>query len=1196
MLEDILERISDAGRQGDASLCVELCKEALSHVYRDGKRELYARLELHLGNALMRSPTGSHALNVEEAINAYQRAIDACTKADLTMGRVAALNELANAYGDRVLGNRLENAKQELSILRELQQILSRDREPAAWATVTMNIANALGAWPGADRADRMEESRELYEQVLEINTKDAMPYEWALANYNLATWYQKRIRGNRRTNLEGALKLHYDGLTVRTRVAYPFQWAIVMMAIGNTYGDLNSVDEEDRTGDAIEAYTSALSVLTREDHPRQWADVIVNIAKTYSEKVTGAAKENIERAIELYTTALNVLEPPSEAWANALTNRADCYLDRRSGYIYDNIERAIDDCSQVLRVIPREAAPFTWGRAAKSLANGYRLRRTGDRTENLERAITLLTAAVNVYSLEPVQKARILQQLAEAYMSRQIGGRAQNVEYAMAALRAGRSSCHREDNPHLWASITTSLANAYLKRLIGHADSNAKLSIRLFEDALKIRVAGGHESAWASTALGLASAYLYARTNSHDIERSIELYSRVSEVRAAEESWEEWALANHGLGISFSIREAGNRAENVEEAIKAYERALTVQSRENTAEWAHTIINVAALYRERERGDRAADLSRMLELLERAVNGMRSGSFPDQERLAARNLGDAYADSGRWQDAISAYYVALDAAERLYESSLVDSSKATELAANGDLYRVTAYALARTGRLEDAAVMFERGRARALAEAQVDDSAVLSRLAESNPDMYGRYARAAADVQQLTSEQKFVDPSSFASGRFMEDARTIMADALHRLKDVIEEIKSLAGYEEFLADPSLPIVTSGSAPGTPIVYVTTTDWGSLALVVRFSDPCEISPVFSESFTLKDIDRLFKGRQGLLMAHDLRSPEAMDFALSTSLPILGEHLIAPLAANLRSTGTLQVTIVAGGPLTVFPLHAAPYALNGLSICLIDEFDVAYAPSAHSICASREIVGRLQGQALTLFGLANPLPHPRPLVAANAELEQIAELFHDRSRHVFFGHDATREALASISNSKYAHFACHGVFDILDPLGSGLQLAGGETWSARDILASSAFKQTRLVVLSACQTAMVDFVEAADEVVGLSTSMLQAGAAGVVGTLRVVDDLSTSLVMTRFYHNHLEGDLDSAEPPMNPARALTRAQRWLRDLTIGELRVYLEQHLALRDVAAPFLVNSGLRPGMRPFRRPYSWAPFVLIGA
>jgi CHAT domain-containing protein len=76
-----------------------------------------------------------------------------------------------------------------------------------------------------------------------------------------------------------------------------------------------------------------------------------------------------------------------------------------------------------------------------------------------------------------------------------------------------------------------------------------------------------------------------------------------------------------------------------------------------------------------------------------------------------------------------------------------------------------------------------------------------------------------------------------------------------------------------------------------------------------------------------------------------------------------------------------------------------------------------------------------------------------------------------------------------------------------------------------------FETSRLVVLSACQTAITDYQRLPDEAIGLPGGLLQAGVPGVVGTLWAVNDLSMTLVMAKFYELQRRGD--GTTGPMAP---------------------------------------------------------------
>uniref|UniRef100_UPI002ACEF180 CHAT domain-containing protein n=1 Tax=Chloroflexus sp. TaxID=1904827 RepID=UPI002ACEF180 len=124
---------------------------------------------------------------------------------------------------------------------------------------------------------------------------------------------------------------------------------------------------------------------------------------------------------------------------------------------------------------------------------------------------------------------------------------------------------------------------------------------------------------------------------------------------------------------------------------------------------------------------------------------------------------------------------------------------------------------------------------------------------------------------------------------------------------------------------------------------------------------------------------------------------------------------------------------------------------------------------------------------------------------------------------------------------------------------------------------------------------------------------------VVGSLWSINDLSTALLMHRFYELHLTGDLNAGLGPQPPARALRLAQVWLRDLTYGAMFDYLERHRQLRatqrlladggataPARIPFdfiatgraIAEEGMLddPSHRPYASPIYWAAFTFNGA
>ena len=111
------------------------------------------------------------------------------------------------------------------------------------------------------------------------------------------------------------------------------------------------------------------------------------------------------------------------------------------------------------------------------------------------------------------------------------------------------------------------------------------------------------------------------------------------------------------------------------------------------------------------------------------------------------------------------------------------------------------------------------------------------------------------------------------------------------------------------------------------------------------------------------------------------------------------------------------------------------------------------------------------------GLASPAG-TGTLEFAEAEVRQIAAWFPPDGSRVFIGEAATRpNLLSAAAGATHIHFACHGVFNPVTPADSALLLSQDRQaapLTLREIVGLREFAGARLVVASACQTAVTDF--------------------------------------------------------------------------------------------------------------------------
>jgi CHAT domain-containing protein len=229
--------------------------------------------------------------------------------------------------------------------------------------------------------------------------------------------------------------------------------------------------------------------------------------------------------------------------------------------------------------------------------------------------------------------------------------------------------------------------------------------------------------------------------------------------------------------------------------------------------------------------------------------------------------------------------------------------------------------------------------------------------------------------------------------------------------------------------------------------------------------------------------------------------------------------------------------------------------------------------------------------LAVINPTNDLPY------TPAEGVTIANLFEVQAQTILSNDEATHQKVqAAIKTQTHFHFSCHGFHQWRQAMESGLKLAGKDELTLSTILGELDLTQSRLVVLSACETGLTDIRQPPDEYLSLPAGFLHAGAVGVVSSLWPVSDVSTALLMGKFYEYHLVAH-------QSPAQALRQAQMWLRDLHKVDLEEIFEDHqqmMAGQAETSKFISRLRRYVTMKttsdyPFAHPHYWAAFTFAG-
>jgi CHAT domain-containing protein len=239
------------------------------------------------------------------------------------------------------------------------------------------------------------------------------------------------------------------------------------------------------------------------------------------------------------------------------------------------------------------------------------------------------------------------------------------------------------------------------------------------------------------------------------------------------------------------------------------------------------------------------------------------------------------------------------------------------------------------------------------------------------------------------------------------------------------------------------------------------------------------------------------------------------------------------------------------------LHGIPFAaLHDGAQFLVERYEVVLAPSASAISFSRLPRARRPRSAASPY-LVIAHSGDGLLPGALAEGETVARLFG--GTRLFEAEATVANVRAHVRDADVVHMAAHGHARPDAPLFSHVRLADGQL-TALDCLELEL--DCELVTLSACETGHA-VVAAGDEPIGLTRSLLYAGARSVIQSLWRVDDDATRRLMSDMYRRLWQG--------AGRAEALRAAQR-------------------------AFLSSSAHNDGASPRRaHPAFWASFSLVG-
>ncbi|QKX59520.1 uncharacterized protein TRUGW13939_06654 [Talaromyces rugulosus] len=403
-----------------------------------------------------------------------------------------------------------------------------------------------------------------------------------------------------------------------------------------------------------------------------------------------------------------------------------------------------------------------------------------------------------------------------------------------------------------------------------------------------------------------------------------------------------------------------------------------------------------------------------------------------------------------------------------------------------------------------EALVLLEEGRGFILGllfEVRSD----IADLRQKHPDL-------AAEFEQMRDSLD----STAAYGDLESMATQLSLDLTQRGKiakdfdDVVDRIRRVEGFENFLLAPSVAELKSAASTG-PVVVVNTSRLRSDAFIIT-PDRIDLLPL--PELCLEDI----RDRAVLLKSGNITEPQMFQL-----LGWLWDTLGRPILDRLEGVKSLETTSsekprvwwIPTGPLCSLPIHAAGNYTSGdmVSKTLMDRVMSSYGLSVKAMLFTKHNMlhwdrpGASETSLLVSMGTTpgcSSLPH------AQVEVDAIRNVFMSNTSFVpdVLSQPNKSELLAALKGAAILHFAGHGALDPVDPLKSALLLSDWQVdpLTVKDLIALKLHQTIPLLAyLSACSTGSTMIDDLLDEGLHLMSACQLVGFQHVVGSLWEVSD-------------------------------------------------------------------------------------------
>jgi hypothetical protein len=611
-------------------------------------------------------------------------------------------------------------------------------------------------------------------------------------------------------------------------------------------------------------------------------------------------------------------------------------------------------------------------------------------------------------------------------------------------------------------------------------------------------------------SSLGLALQLRYGKTGqAADIDEAVRVADAAVTGKPAGERDRAGILSNAGLAHRLRSELTGDE-EDLRLAIELG-RASVAAVEPDEQRLPSCQMNLGTAYWERfKRHGAQADLRAATAAYRAAAELV---GAPRQTRLAAAFGWCRVTTAARdWRAAADAYETAVDLLELVVWHGLPRPAREQQLGRLTWLAADAAASALEAGDEQRALSLLERGRSvlwtqRLRLRSSFDD------VRDAAPDLHQRLVELAAALEAD-------DPAPGRDARGTGDRRQQLAAAWD---ETLVRVRARPGLAGTLRSPAAAELV-GYAARTPVVVVNVSAIRADALLLTSQGIAVLPlPGLTPDKVREQVTHL---RRALAALTKPQYADPLEFLsgeqdLLDCLSWLRTKITGPVLDELDRTGAQP----AAGPrllwcptglLSLLPLHAAAH----------DRVISSYIPTLRALSEAQRQADAASDGPVLVAAVANPATPANPAdpigLAGAAALPPLSGVQDEArmvgarfpGRHTLrLGTEATRERIMTdLPGHPFAHFACHGTQDLLNPAQSALRLSDGPL-SVLDLAALRLSGD--LAFLSACSTAAAG-TALPDEAIHLAAAVQAAGYRHVVATLWDAPDEITARLTDMVY--------------------------------------------------------------------------------